>query len=392
MNRARILPAAIAAGWLLVLLLALPLPLAPPRPAEIIALDGTQFVAPLGVARVDAAGLRVEALAGADGALQVHPLPAIEAARFPVLRYRMDALPRTLELALVFRRQDDPDLQVVTIAGAGAGAATVRLADLPAWRGRIVELGFAQYPGAQSVPPTRAFQPFTVVGAELWSPSWHGALAARLGDWVGRRSWTFLAMSALGLDTGMPRGASLPLVLAIAVAGSLLLALLLVRGERRRIARAAAIAAAVAWLALDLRWLHGLHARHQGTRDIYAGMTAVQRGSMPADQDLLRAALRARSSIPDGEDNLPVLVDAGSDFQRARLYYHLLPLNVAPMNTVGAAALTQLPAAILVVYAPAAPVFDAVAGTVVLSGATVPARLLMAEGHLQVYRIGTPPP
>jgi hypothetical protein len=392
MNRARILPAAIAAWWLLVLLLALPLPLAPPRPAEIIALDGTQFVAPLGVARVDAAGLRVEALAGADGALQVHPLPAIEAARFPVLRYRMDALPRTLELALVFRRQDDPDLQVVTIAGAGAGAATVRLADLPAWRGRIVELGFAQYPGAQSVPPTRAFQPFTVVGAELWSPSWHGALAARLGDWVGRRSWTFLAMSALGPDTGMPRGASLPLVLAIAVAGSLLLALLLARGERRRIARAAAIAAAVAWLALDLRWLHGLHARHQGTRDIYAGMTAVQRGSMPADQDLLRAALRARSSIPDGEDNLPVLVDAGSDFQRARLYYHLLPLNVAPMNTVGAAALTQLPAAILVVYAPAAPVFDAVAGTVVLSGATVPARLLMAEGHLQVYRIGTPPP
>jgi hypothetical protein len=391
-SRARLLPAAIAAWWLLVVLLALPLPMAPPRPAEVIALPGQDFVAPFGIAEAGPGGLRVQALAGADGALQVHPLPAIEAARFPVLRYRMDALPRTLELALVFRRQDDPDLQVITIAGPGAGAATLRLADIPAWHGRIVELGFAQYPGAQSVPPTRAFRPFTVVAAELWSPSWHGALAARVDDWLGRRSWTFMAMSALGPDTAMPRGAALPAVLAIALAGSLALALLLGGGDRRRVLRAVAVAVALAWLALDLRWLHGLHGRHQGTRDIYAGMTAQQRWTMPADQDLLRAALRVRSSIPDGDEALPVLVDAGSDFQRARLYYHLLPLNVAPLNTVGAAALTDLGAAIVVVYAPSRPILDAATGLMDLYGVKVPARLLAVDRHLQVFRIGNPGP
>lgn len=388
MTRARLLPAAVVAWWLLVLLLALPLPLAPPRPAEVIALAGADFIAPFGAAGVEAGGLRVSALAGADGALQVHPLPAIEAARFPVLRYRLDDLPRTLELALVFRRQDDPELQVLTIAGAGAGAATLRLADIPDWRGRIVELGFAQYPGAQSVPPTAAFRPFTVVGAELWSPSWHGALAARLGDWLGRRSWTFMAMSALGPDTAMPRGAALPVVLAIAVAGTVALVLLLAGGDRRRRLRMVALALAVAWLALDLRWLHGLHARHQGTRDIYAGLAPGQRAAMPADQDLLRAALRARASIPPDDIGLPVLVDAGSDFQRARLYYHLLPLNVAPLNTLGASALTGFKSAILVMYMPGKLNFDPDSGRLETLGVVVTARLLMAEGNLHVFRIG----
>jgi hypothetical protein len=392
MTRARLLAVAVAAWWLLVLLAALPLPWAPLRPAEVVSLAGADFVAPFGLAQVDAGGVHVRALHYPNGALQVHALPAIEAARFPVLRYRIDALPRALELALVFRRQDDPDLQVVTIAGPGAGAATLRLADIPAWRGRIVELGFAQFPGAQSVPPALAFEPFTLREAALWSPSWHGAVAARLGDWFGRRSWTFLAMSAIGPDTAMPRGPALPVLLAIAVAGSVLLALLLAGGDRRRVARLAAIAVAVAWLALDLRWLHGLQARHQGTREIYAAMTPIQRSSRPADQDLLRAALRARASIPEGDRALPVLVDAGSDFQRARLYYHLLPANVAPLNTVGAAALTQLEAAILVVYAPSRPVFDADSGQLDLLGVQMPARLLMSDGDLQVFRIGAPGP
>lgn len=364
----------------------------PLRPAQVLAVPGERFASAIGQARVLPEGLRVTAMAGANGALQVHSPAPFRAEDLPVLRYRFEGLPRTLELSFVFRRADEPeDVRVVSLPGVGAGAGAVDLSASPHWRGTITEIGLAEYPGAQSVPPGAAFRPFTLLGVELQSPSWSGALASRRHDWFGRQNWELMSLSAIGPDSPQPRGWPLPVLVVLAAAGAWLAGLVVLRWRGGRAARAALLLAAVAWLLLDLRWLHNFHGRHQATRAVYAGLDAGQRAALQPDQAAFDAAARVREALAGLDTDTRVFVDAGSDYQRARLLYHLLPLNVAPVNLVTYGTPAQRAGAVVVLFDARAPRWQPEAGLLHFADVAMAAEPILLDGALRIFRLGEAP-
>ncbi|HEV7490460.1 MAG TPA: hypothetical protein VGO25_06610, partial [Rhodanobacteraceae bacterium] len=269
----------------------------PSSPAEQREFPGDDFSAVFGSATADADTLRITSNGKDYTSLQSLRPSDVDAEKFPTLRYRFADFPRTLELSLVFRTSENPEDVAVSLPWPGDATRTFDLSQIPEWRGRIVELGFAQFPIAQQVPPAQGFKPFEIVEARLWSRSWRGDLAALATDWFGAWPWTQRSVHALGRDTDTPRARSLVLCVALALGNALLwIALLFGRRDPRFIVASGAVVA-VAWLLLDVVWQSGLLGRLQATRAVYAGLSWEQRQTTVADVDIVAAADALRSML-----------------------------------------------------------------------------------------------
>lgn len=299
---------------------------------------GSEFRVVMGGAAEDEGRLRIGAVGENRTALQSIALNGIDAAENPILRYRFEQFPHTLELSLVFRRAADEDVSVVALPWPGDGDAYFDLGSVPEWRGRITEVAFAEFPTPQIVPPMQGFQPFTLVDATLSSRSWCGDLAALATDWLGQWPWSQRSVHALGRDTDTPHAQSLVLCLAIAVVVIVLWAWLLLRARGAALLRIAAIALVLGWILLDLQWQSGLQWRHVATERLYAEFDWPERELHSADSDVVAAAREIRSAVRVLPGTSRVLVHAGSSFAVLRLVYHLLPMNVGVLALAHAAA------------------------------------------------------
>ena len=331
---------ALLAGWTILVLVAARVdPSAPFSAAEQRAFRGNDFTAVFGTASVVDERLDVSAPGEGFTSLQsLHP-PDIDAEQFPTLRYRFADFPRTLELSLVIRTADNPEDIAIALPWPGDRVQTFDLSRVPEWRGRVVEIGFAEFPTALVVPPAQGFKPFAIVEAGLWSRSWHGDLAALATDWFAAWPWTQRSVHALGRDTDTP-GAPMSLVLAIAIAGvfAVACAVFFFGRRARALATSSAIALAVAWLVLDIAWQFGLWGRLETTRAVYAKLSWNQRERTVADTDLVALADRLRVMLRNEPQTARVLVygDATSGFELLRFIWHVLPRNIGLLvNTAG---------------------------------------------------------
>lgn len=323
---------ALAASWLLLVLWAAGADWRSPlSPDGQRAFPGSRFRGVYGRAVPEGQHLRVLSEAKDHSALQVTVLPQLEARNFPILRYRFEHFPRTLELSLTFRTAAKPDdVQTVSLPWPGDGMATFDLSGVDAWRGSIVELGFAEFATAQLVPPEHGFAPFTLERAELWSPSWRGDLSALATDWFGAWPWSQRSVHALGRE-GDGAGAQSPvLVAALAVAIALTWGMLLLGLRGRRALGVLLGATLLAWLALDLRWQTGLVQRLLAARTLYAGHDWPERARRIGDVGILRAAESVREQLRDEPTERRILVYSDSGYSLLRMIWHLQPLNVAP--------------------------------------------------------------
>ena len=323
----------VLASWLVVVLWAAGVEWrAPFSPVGRHEFPGRDFIAVFGTAAVEGTGLRVEAAAADQTSLQSLSPTALDATNFPVLRYRFADFPYTLELALIFRTADDPaHVHTIALPWPGSTTGTFDLDKVPDWRGRVIELGFAQFPTALLVPPEQGFKPFTILDAGLWSPSWRGKLAALATDWFGAWPWTQRSVHALGRDTDTPRARSMVLCVALA-AGVLLLWLTVFFGWRDgRFALGMVGAAAGGWLILDATWQAGLWGRLQTTRAVYAHLSLAERERTVADTDIAAAAEKLRVMLRDEPAQSRILVHADSGYELLRFIWHMLPRNVAAL-------------------------------------------------------------
>lgn len=323
---------ALIAGWTILVLVAARVDVSAPfSAADQRAFRGNDFAAVFGTASAVDDRLAVTAPGEGFTSLQsLHP-EGIDADAFPTLRYRFADFPRTLELSLVIRTAENPEDIAIALPWPGDRVQTFDLSRVPEWHGRIVEIGFAEFPTAQIVPPERGFKPFSIVEAGLWSRSWRGDLAALATDWFAAWPWTQRSVHALGRDSDTPH-APMSIVLAAAIAGAFaIVCAVLVFGRRARpLATTAAIALGVAWLALDVAWQIGLFGRLQTTRAVYADLSWNQREHMIADGDLAALADRLRVLLRREPETARVLVygDATSAYELLRFVWHMLPRNV----------------------------------------------------------------
>lgn len=298
--------------------------------------SGASFRSVVGQGRSSPAGLHVNSAAKDHSALQTLPLQGVDAARTPFLRYRFSDFPRTLELALVFRRADRPeDVEVASLPWPGSGSQTVDLRDLAAWQGSIVEFGFAQFPTAQLVPEERGFAPFTLQQAGLWSPSWRASLAALATQWLERRPWQLISASALGprsvTDTASYRP-RLPLV--VALLGALAIVVLMLAGGRARalLLRGTVVAGMLGWLVVDAAWLRDLAFKKQTDADIWGQLPLAQRQEHVFASDVQAAAKQLREVLPDAAAESRILLYGGSTFEALSLAYRAAPLNIGLLS------------------------------------------------------------
>lgn len=394
----RSLAVAIVAVWFVLIAVFIGIsPLQPPWPQQRNPLDGAGFVALAG-GQIDGSELVVETPDDEHGALLVRSVDIIDAAHWPVLRYRFESLAPTLEVTLVYRRADSPrDVRTVPLTRGRGDTGTIDLSREPDWQGAITEVGFAVYPVAQSVPPQRAFRPFRLSHAEFWSPSWLGRTAAVATEWSGRRAWSLMSISALGPDNGVVRARSpvLLLTLGLVLTGVLLWQFAPGRSSSGRL-RVLVAGVVIAWLLLDLRWSLSFADRHAATRQVYASLDWAQRQREIADADVLAAAEQVRQALRDDgadPDRVRLLVDANSDFLRARFVYHLAPARTAPVNLTGWGGTTFAEPVYFASFDKAVPLFDAADARLrVESGSPVPARLLIESTPLRLYRLGEAKP
>ena len=365
---------------------------APLISSEHLAFSGSQFRVIMGGASHDEQRLRIGAVGEERTALQSVELDGIDANVYRLLRYRFEDFPHTLELSLVFRRADSLDeVQVVSLPWPGTGNAWFDLSNVPEWHGRIVEIGFAEFPTPQIVPPMQGFQPFTLVDAELRSRSWRGDFAALRTDWLGYWPWSQRSVHALGRDTDMPRAQSLVLCIAILIALAVIWAFVLLRWRGARLRRFLVFVFVVGWLLLDLQWHAGLRWRHEATHTLYAGFDWPQRELNSADSDVVRTAIEVKALLREEPDSTRILVHAGSSFEQLRLVYHLLPLNVAVLAQVIAATPTPLPAgSLIIVYNAEGWMFDAARNVLDGGGMQFAVEPVLQRGNLLVVRYRGP--
>ena len=329
---------AFIAVWLLVLGGAARIPWsAPLLSRDQVTLNGQDFRPVMGAGVEDGSALGIGAIASDGNAMQSVPMDRLRAANYPLLTYRFEDFPRTLELLLVFRRADTPDdVQTVALPWPGDGVVTVDLhAASPAWRGEITELGFAEYATAQLVPPSIAFQPFRLDQARLASPAWNALPRLLRQAWFGYQPWSLASINVVGASADT--NASMPATLVVGTVLSLLVCAFLLRGSRRQRLRSVVIAGALCWVALDERWLADLWAKHRLTESIYAGKSWLERARLQPDEDVAGFAQLARQQLADNRQPDRVLVGSDSTYTMLRLIYFLLPLNAAPLESAIAA-------------------------------------------------------
>jgi hypothetical protein len=393
----RALVVAIAAFWFLLIAVFAELsPFQSPWPQQRYRLDGAEFAALTG-GQIDGSALSIETQDENHGALLVRSVDIADAADWPVLRYRFDLLAPTLEVAFLYRRADSPgDVRTITLTRGRGDVGTIDLSREKEWQGAISEIGFAIYPVSQSVPAAQAFRPFRLLGAEFWSPSWAGRLGATATEWSGKRAWSLMSISALGPDNGAVRARSPVLMLTLGLVLTGLLLWQFAPKHATRGFRVVGTGIVLAWLLLDLRWSLSLADRHAATRQVYADAVWTERQRRIADGDLLTAAQQVRQALQDDgadPDRVRLLVDAESDFTRARLIYHLAPARTGPVNLTGWRQPASGERAYFVAFDSENPIYDAVRRELDIPGDyTIRARPLIEISPLRVYRLGEASP
>jgi hypothetical protein len=394
----RALVVAIVALWFLLIAIFVELsPFQSPWPLQRYRLDGAEFAALAG-GQIDGNGLLVETEDENHGALLVRGVDMADAADWPVLRYRFDALAPTLEVAFLYRRADSPgDVRTIALTRGRGDTGTIDLSREKDWQGAISEIGFAVYPVAQSVPAEQAFRGFRLDGAEFWSPSWAGRVGAVATEWSGRRAWSLMSISALGPDNGAVRARSPVLLLTVGLVLTGLLLWQFAPGSRTRNLRIVGTGIVIAWLLLDLRWSLSFADRHAATRQVYASLDWPERQRRVADADVLSAARQVRQALRDDgadPDRVRLLVDAESDFLRARFVYHLAPARTAPMNLTGWSPLATVREPMyLATLQVDSLIFDAKSGRLQIGDEFfVPARPLIEVPPLRLYYLGEAKP
>jgi len=327
----------IAVVWLIVLGFAAGVVwTSPPLPSVKFPIAARDFRVVQGAGVEDGSSMRVGSVGDDGSALQAVSIDHLRADDFPVLRYRFDGFPRTLELSFFFRRADAPDdvQPAVTVPWPDGGWQSIDLSKVPGWRGEIIEMGFSEYPTPQLAPTSVAFQPFRFDDIELWSPSWRGNFASLLTSWFTYTPWALLSISALGPQREVAQAVPLVPLLLFAVALSLLVAAICLCWSWRSAVFRSAVALGALWVFLDLVWLDDLRKKHALTETVYAGKPWNERAQLVPDQDLAQAAERVRSYFASQPGTHRLLIGAESKYVFLKLIYALLPLDVAPLQQV----------------------------------------------------------
>lgn len=181
----------------------------------------------------------------------------------------------------------------------------------------------------------------------------------------------------------------MPLTLALGGALSFAALVWLRRDSRAALFRRAPLLAALAWVALDLRGLDDVWAKHKLTADVYAGKSWQERARLQPDEDVAGFAQLTRQQVASASTGQRLLVASDSVYTMLRLIYFLLPLNAAPLES----ALAAMPPSawpantVIVICASKAWRYDDASSTLRAGAHDLPVTPVFIGGDLGIYRL-----
>lgn len=252
--------------------------------------------------------------------------PRFNAALYPQLRLHLDGVHPGLRLFLFWRVAEEPAQQrVLQLEHHSDGGRWYSLGDSDLWQGTVIEVAVGAFgePGPESL----RLQEVAFHGAT------RGALVARmLTEWTSHQPWL---LSAMNLQRGIPADALVhPNALAALGATIALLVLGVVAGllrlPRRIVVSGGLLLLFLPWLLLDLLWQGQLNARVATSRELFGGLEQQAKHQRELDAALYNFAQVLRSLVPANPRQRLFLLhnSRGHNYQRLRLQYHLLPLNI----------------------------------------------------------------
>ncbi|MFN2328351.1 MAG: hypothetical protein ABR612_05500 [Chromatocurvus sp.] len=198
------------------------------------------------------------------------------------------------------------------------------------WEGNILELAIGVF-GAPGPLPLQLHE-------AILHPTGRSSLMQRLyWDWSRFQPWSYASLNSQG--SSRPDILLKPATAAALWASLALLTTALCYAILRHLGRASPHNAAVAglsavlipWLALDATWQAQLERQLQATQQRYAGLTQSEKHRRENDASLQAYAERVRDALaPVRGKRLFLINDAhqGHAYQRLRMQFHLLPLNI----------------------------------------------------------------
>jgi hypothetical protein len=387
MSRAR-LAVALALGLLLGVLLLfgfagieLDTPL---RAADRLLVEPTRLVSRDAALEPDGAGLQV---VGADAqgiSLLLQPVEPFEAGRYRHFSLALRDLPPVLRALLVWRV--DGELRAMPIPGLFHGRATLDLAGVDGWRGRVDAIGFALLPTDYLAAEPSRQRRFGFERGSLATDSWGGALHALVTQWTAYRPWNGRSNNTAGFELSATPGPSLQAFVAGLLAITLLLALVL--GGRRALRGSAVVAIALALGLLAARQAAQLVMRAQVASSAAAIAADHPQWPLAAQPQLGHEALQLSARL-DPSPPPRLLVWSEDRFLREYPTWLLRRFNAASLHTP--AQLTELgqalPGSVLVLAGDGGWEYDQAAARLSLHGLDLSATLLLHGSLLQAYRL-----
>lgn len=270
--------------------------------------DGTRFI----VQATDAAGLAIITL----------ELPALRASDYRRVRWTLTGREPDAELALLWRT--DYVAQRINSAPLAASPEGAQVVMTPGERNWIGRIG-----GIALTIRGKLAEPLVIENVSVDAMGAAEVVVDRLRDWFGHRPWNGLSInSALGGPQEQP--VWFPLAIAIIALSAIALWMGWRRwrgsGSNQSPALTVIAIVAVAWIALDARWLWTRLQRAQATAASFSGKSPEGKHLADLDGNVYLFAEKLRAKIPDRPAR--IYVSADDHYFRARLAYHLYPHNI----------------------------------------------------------------
>lgn len=241
-------------------------------------------------------------------------------------------LPAGYEVS-IFRRDPVEGLRATPVQGAWLMPTVYdlgRLFDTPA--ARATEWGLSIAPIHQSVPGSdRSSHELSFGSIQLAEPSYSAAASALLTEWTAFRPWSGRSINVLD-GTG---GAEFPwgrpvFILGVSLLPALVLGGAMLRRQPRLLVIGMVLPIVLSWLLADAIWHRNLTMQLEESSLLYDEGEVEPVLAHGSDERLASIARSVRDAVA-GTDR-PVLIVAPTAFQRARLYYHLLPLRAVQIR------------------------------------------------------------
>jgi len=240
---------------------------------------------------------------------------------FSIVELSISDIPINYRPFLVWQTKDDATINEIELSQPN-GSIKSNLLNHPNWKDDIVQIGIRIAPQNHLGLFIPLENSITINSISLRKANLGSDFSLLFNFWREYKPLSYVAINHLEANQQIPLFAQPFIFMLLWMSVSIVLILLTMKRQM------ILLIALVAWLFFDLLQLNNMRKVSQWTNEVYS-----EKSKIHVDQQLYDIAMRVRSILGLDLDNVnklkntKVLVLSSDKYQRARVIYHMLPVN-----------------------------------------------------------------